>query len=347
MQTNHKIFTADSRKMSVSDGSVDLVVTSPPYPMICQWDDAFVSINTLINDHLEHDDGMGAFDLMHKELYKTWAECNRVMKDGAIACINIGDACRTIGGRFRIFPNHYRVIENMLSLGFDQLPGIIWRKPTSSRTSYYGSGTLPVGAYVKYESEYILIFRKGKPRQFKSAKEKLLRRRSSMCWEERNDWCSDQWSINGVTQTGYGVAGKRLAVYPIEIPYRLICMYSVAETDFVLDPFLGIGTTTLAAMASGRNSIGIEICDDISKAAVKYILDNKYLANRRQHTRMYNHSEWARSNAIRCKYNGINIHNAVMTRQETDIVIPLIETVTAGTCGDMVELLVEHTYDRG
>jgi DNA modification methylase len=160
MQTNHKIFTADSRKMSVSDGSVDLVVTSPPYPMICQWDDAFVSINTLINDHLEHDDGMGAFDLMHKELYKTWAECNRVMKDGAIACINIGDACRTIGGRFRIFPNHYRVIENMLSLGFDQLPGIIWRKPTSSRTSYYGSGTLPVGAYVKYESEYILIFRK-------------------------------------------------------------------------------------------------------------------------------------------------------------------------------------------
>ncbi|MBD3350409.1 MAG: site-specific DNA-methyltransferase, partial [Candidatus Lokiarchaeota archaeon] len=78
----------------LEDNSIDLVVTSPPYPMIKMWDSMFFSINTEIKDAIEEKDGMKAFLLMHKELEKTWAECLRVLKTGGTACINIGDATR-------------------------------------------------------------------------------------------------------------------------------------------------------------------------------------------------------------------------------------------------------------
>jgi hypothetical protein len=122
-----------------------------------------------------------------------------------------------------------------------------------------GSGMLPAGAYVTLEHEYILIFRKGPKREFKSEEEKLARMRSALFWEERNTWFSDLWDFKGIRQSiDTSESRERSAAYPFELAYRLINMYSLYG-DTVLDPFMGTGTTALAAVSSGRNSIGIEI----------------------------------------------------------------------------------------
>lgn len=93
MITQHKIIFKDSRKMKqLTNGSIDLIVTSPPYPMIEMWDEIFIKQNSKIGDALYNRNGPLAFELMHQELDKVWGEAYRVLKDGGIACINIGDA---------------------------------------------------------------------------------------------------------------------------------------------------------------------------------------------------------------------------------------------------------------
>ena len=122
-----------------------------------------------------------------------------------------------------------------------------------------GSGMLPAGAYVTLEHEYVLIFRKDTKREFSSDAEKSARMRSAFFWEERNKWFSDVWDFKGTVQgLNHCDLRSRSAAYPLELAYRLINMYSLYE-DTVLDPFLGTGTTTLASIACGRNSIGFEI----------------------------------------------------------------------------------------
>jgi hypothetical protein len=130
-----------------------------------------------------------------------------------------------------------------------------------------GSGMLPAGAYVTLEHEYILILRKGPKREFKKEKEKKRRRESAIFWEERNNWFSDVWfDVKGTPQAlNDKDSRRRSAAYPFEVVYRLINMYS-AKGDIVLDPFLGTGTTTATAIASGRNSIGYEIDPAMEKA---------------------------------------------------------------------------------
>lgn len=99
MKSNHKIIIGDARQLnSISDESVDLIVTSPPYPMIEMWDNIFSKLNPSIDDALKNNDGQKAFNFMHNELDKVWKECFRLLKPGRIACINIGDAVRTING---------------------------------------------------------------------------------------------------------------------------------------------------------------------------------------------------------------------------------------------------------
>jgi len=261
LKTQHKVYFKDSAKMgAVKTGSVDLVVTSPPYPMIAMWDDMFSRQNPLIEAALIKGDGSKTFELMHAMLDPIWAEVYRVLKSGGFACINIGDATRTINGNFGLYPNHMRILKKALELGFSALPCILWRKQTNAPNKFLGSGMLPAGAYVTLEHEYILIFRKGPKREFKKNEAKKIRRESAIFWEERNSWYSDVWLDVKGTPQALGDKNTRLrsAAYPFELAYRLINMYS-ARSDVVLDPFLGTGTTTAAAMASGRNSIGYEI----------------------------------------------------------------------------------------
>jgi modification methylase len=287
METSGRIIFGDSHNMdSIDSETVDLIVTSPPYPMIKMWDEMFYNQNPSIKDALKRSYGMKAFELMHKELDQVWIETFRVLKKGGFACINIGDAVRTIGGDFCLYPNHARILHFLQDLGFSVLPDILWRKQTNAPNKFMGSGMLPAGAYVTLEHEYILIARKGSKRDFNKEQEKTNRHESALFWEERNAWFSDIWfDIKGASQVS-GTRKSRLksAAFPFELPYRLINMYSVKK-DVVLDPFLGTGTTMAAAMASGRNSVGFEIDlalrDEI--VAIKNNIvhfSNEYISNR-------------------------------------------------------------------
>jgi DNA modification methylase len=259
VETRHRLVTGDAREMrEVADGSVHLVVTSPPYPMIEMWDAVFGGLCAEAGARLEAGDGAGAFEAMHGELDRAWGECHRALAPGGIACVNVGDATRTLGGAFRLWPNHARVVDGMTRAGFVTLPDVLWRKPTNAPNKFLGSGMLPAGAYVTYEHEYVLIFRKGGPRAFVSAEEKARRRRSAFFWEERNVWFSDVWTdLVGVGQGRAGGARERSGAFPFELAWRLVQMFSL-QGDVVLDPFVGTGTAMAAAAASGRHSIGVE-----------------------------------------------------------------------------------------
>lgn len=260
MFTDHRLYIKDAgNAIEIGDASIDLAVTSPPYPMISMWDEMFADMNEEIAHALKRHDGRSAFSLMHGELDRVWCELARVLKEGAFACINIGDAVRTMGGRFQLFANHARIQEKMFALGFDPLPVILWRKQTNSPNKFMGAGMLPAGAYVTLGHEYILIFRKGSKRTFLTEKAKLKRLQSAFFWEERNVWFSDMWDFKGARQErDVGGLRRRSGAFPFLLPFRLVNMYSLIG-DTVLDPFMGTGTTTLAAMACGRNSVAYEL----------------------------------------------------------------------------------------
>jgi DNA modification methylase len=217
LQSSHRVVYRNSRKLhTLADESIDLVVTSPPYPMIEMWDNLFAGLNPDTGIYLDRGDCRKAFESMHQILDEVWAELFRVMKAGAIACINIGDAVRSIKNRFQLFANGSRIQSKFLEIGFDVLPAILWRKQTNAPNKFMGSGMLPAGAYVTLEHEYILIFRKGDKRAFNSPEEKKRRRQSSYFWEERNRWFSDLWDFKG---TGQGISDRNLrnrsAAYPL------------------------------------------------------------------------------------------------------------------------------------
>lgn len=287
MKTIHQIFYRDARNLKeIPSESVDLVVTSPPYPMIGMWDDVFGSQNLEVQKALKTGDGKLAHELMHEILDSVWDEVFRVLKEGRFACINIGDATRKVGGDFCLYPNHARILNYLLNIGFSALPDILWRKQTNAPNKFMGSGMLPAGAYVTLEHEYILILRKGSKREFKTECEKQNRRESALFWEERNIWYSDVWmDIKGTGQRlSDELSRLRSAAFPYELAYRLVNMYSV-KGDEILDPFLGTGTTIAAAMTSGRNSIGVEIDKSFQQAIrpmAQQIVDfsNDYLRDR-------------------------------------------------------------------
>ena len=156
MKTVHQIIYSDSKRMEkVPDESVDLVITSPPYPMIEMWDRIFAKQNLKIEKALKNNDGPVAFELMHQELDHVWDEAYRVLKTGGIVCVNIGDATRTIGGNFALYPNHSRILSHCLKKGLSSLPAILWRKQTNAPNKFMGSGMLAPGAYVTLEHESI------------------------------------------------------------------------------------------------------------------------------------------------------------------------------------------------
>ncbi|MXW08130.1 MAG: site-specific DNA-methyltransferase [Gammaproteobacteria bacterium] len=329
--TTHQLVIDDARSVaSIADYSVDLVVTSPPYPMIKMWDDIYSRQNKKIRRALTNGKGSQAFELMHGVLDRVWKEVDRTLVPGGICCINIGDATRTIGGHFSLYPNHQRVQQQFLKLGYQCLPSVLWRKITNAPNKFMGSGMMPPSAYVTLEHEWILIFRKNGRRQFESDEKQLNRQASAYFWEERNVWFNDLWQLPGTTQQ-LNMSGRRSrsGAFPFELPYRLINMYSVKK-DTVLDPFLGTGTTMFAAMVSERNSIGIEIDESLRELFLSQISAEKVLAlNQYASQRLKQHEQFVREFEKPINHFNANHNFPVVTRQETQLRLRFIESVQA------------------
>ena len=357
MKTRHKFFFSNSGNMrQLKDNSVDLIVTSPAYPMIEMWDKFYGKQNPEIKRALAKKQGEKAYTLMHQELNKTWKECYRVLKKGGMACINIGDATRTIGGRFQLYSNHSRLIHQFKEMGFHTLPMILWHKKTNAPNKFMGSGMLPAGAYVTLEHEYILIFRKSLKRAFKTEKEIKLRRKSAFFWEERNKWFSDIWfDVPGVSQNlNNANLRKRSAAFPLDLAYRLICMYSV-QSDTVLDPFAGAGTTALSALATGRSSVSFEIDKSFRPYVIDRLSQSKNLLNNKTTQRLLDHVRYvgdcesykglksklpnrlalkAKEKSYplggekgKMKYQNIHYGFPVMTAQEQNLHLPFVKSI--------------------
>ncbi|MCI4360066.1 MAG: site-specific DNA-methyltransferase [Thermoplasmata archaeon] len=240
----------------IAPRSVQLVVTSPPYPMIPQWDALFEGL------------GANGYDAMHGVLEAAWRRCREVLVPGGLLAVNIGDALRTRDGEFRLYPNHARVLESCEGMGFRPLPYILWKKPMNRPNAFLGSGFSPPNAYVTLDCEFILLFRNGGLRRFPPAD----RGRAASLYSrgERDRWFSQVWE--DVRGTRQGAEGRRTGAFPPEVPERLIRMFScVGET--VLDPFAGTGTTLWAAARLGRSAIGIEIdpalAEDLRRSAAQ------------------------------------------------------------------------------
>lgn len=324
MQTKHRIEIGEAGAMTgVPDASVDLIVTSPPYPMVSMWDQVFGARDPEIAKALTAEDGPLAFERMHLQLDRVWGECLRVLRIGGLACINIGDAVRTIAGEFSLYSNHARILMAAARLGFTVLPDILWRKPTNAPNKFMGSGMLPAGAYVTYEHEYILILRKGPKRSFDHPREKEQRRRSAFFWEERNEWFSDIWlNLRGAWQNlGNPEARARSAAFPLELPYRLIQMYSLIG-DVVLDPFAGTGTTLAAAVASARSSIGVEAAPELRPEIEAALMGAPKATRERVLDRLRSHAAFVAGRAEaqkEVKHTNARYEFPVVTGQEADL----------------------------
>jgi len=324
-ETDHVVTAGDARALALPDESVDLVVTSPPYPMVEQWDDLFARLDPAVGEALEaarsDDDAAAAeraFDAMHEALVPAWNELARVLTPGGVACVDVGDATRSAGGRFRLWDNATRVADALSAAGLDRLPGVLWRKPTNSPTKFMGSGTLPPNAYVTLEHEHVLVFRKGSRRSFEAGDP--ARYASAFFWEERNRWFSDTWDdLRGVDQSlDAGDARDRSAAFPFELPYRLINMYSTYG-DRVLDPFWGTGTTSLAAMAAGRDSVGVERDPALVESFDGDAARAPALSRERGRRRLREHRSFVAERDGRPGYDATHYDVPVVTKAERDI----------------------------
>ena len=350
MNTTHRIFYTNSNKMSnVSPSSVDLIVTSPPYPMIEMWDPLFCDLNPQIKQILEDGDSKKAFTLMHNELEKVWENCRRVLKEGGILCVNIGDATRKVNNNFQLFPNHVNIANYFQKNGFISLPSVLWRKPTNAPNKFMGSGMLPPNAYVTLEHEYILVFRKGE-KKLKFPPKSTKRYQSAYFWEERNKWFSDTWSdFRGTLQSlTDGIKNDddirdRSAAFPLELPYRLINMYSIYGNT-ILDPFWGTGTTSLAAMICGRNSIGYELNPEFGKIFQSRIKDIENLNKRINNERLNAHISFINQQVKlgkELKHQNTNYDFKVTTSQEKEL---LLYTINKKTMNNAIIAMNHEPY---
>ncbi|WIV67079.1 DNA-methyltransferase [Natrialbaceae archaeon AArc-T1-2] len=341
METSHRVVVGDSRELSeLEDDSIELVVTSPPYPMIELWDELFAEFDPAVEEALEAGDGQAAFETMHAQLDRVWDELERVLVDGGIACINVGDATRTVDGSFRVYPNHARILEAFERRGFDPLPDVLWRKPANSAAKFMGSGTLPPNAYVTLEHEYVLVFRKGgESRSFEPCVDR--RYEAAYFWEERNRWFSDVWTdVRGELQAlERDDLRERSGAFPLEIPYRLICMYS-AYGDTVLDPFWGTGTTTLAAMCGARDSVGYELESEFVSVFEDRVGDVVELSRSVAQTRLEDHRAFVsrrRADGDELGYDAEHYDFPVMTKMEREIRLREVEAVRETPSGYRLE----------
>jgi modification methylase len=248
-----QLIHGDARHLTdLADESVHLVVTSPPYPMIPQWDALFAAL------------GARDYPAMLDVLRAAWAECHRVLIDGGLLAVVIGDALRSGEEGFRLWPNHAQTLVGASGVGFRPLPYVLWKKPTNKPNAFLGSGFLPPNAYVTLDCEFILLFRKGGLRRFPVRD--ALRASSRLTRAERDRWFSQVWDdVRGTPQRR---TGGRTGAFPSEIPERLIRMFSV-RGDTVLDPFAGTGTSVWTAARLGRNGVGVEYDAAVYRSLVR------------------------------------------------------------------------------
>lgn len=245
--TNHLVLEGDARDLSaISSGSTHLVVTSPPYGSLKEYP-----------DHPGQLGNIQAYELFLDELDKVWAECLRILVPGGRVCCVVGDVClsRREAGRHHVLPLSADIQVRARRLGLDVLTPIRWQKVSnikleaSNSSRFLGKPNLPNGI-VKNDLEHILFFRKaGGYRKPTAAQERL----SFISTDDYSKWFIPVWTdVSGQLRRDHP------APYPLEIPRRLIRMFSFVG-DTVVDPFGGTGTTSLAAIETGRNSVSVEI----------------------------------------------------------------------------------------
>ncbi|MFQ6097882.1 MAG: DNA-methyltransferase [Armatimonadota bacterium] len=249
--TTHTIHIADSRELlrQLPDESIQLVVTSPPY-----WN------KKNYGDVIEQIGYTQSYERYVADLNTVWEQCARLLLPQGRLCVNVGDVFTSTKeyGRYKVLPVHAEVIRFCERLRLDYMNTIIWRKFANATASggaknIMGSFLQPPNGIIQNDIEYILVFKKPGPKRKVSDE---VRDASRLDYE--GEWLpffSQIWEIHGERQNTH------IAMFPEELPRRLIKMFSFVG-DMILDPFLGSGTTTLAARNTSRNSIGVEINPD-------------------------------------------------------------------------------------
>jgi len=252
--TTHRLIQGDARHVSwIKDESVHLVVTSPPYWTLKRYNGS--------PDQLGH---VADYDTFLAELAKVWKEMYRILVPGGRLVCVVGDVClsRRNFGRHVVFPLHSDIAVICRKIGFDNLNPIIWHKISNANyeinngSKFLGKPYEP-NAIIKNDIEFILMQRK--PGGYRQPTE-YQRKLSMISKEEYNKWFQQFWNISGASTK------KHPAPFPLELAYRLVRMFSFWG-DTVVDPFCGTGTTMIAAMKAGRNSIAIEIDPEYCKMA--------------------------------------------------------------------------------
>jgi site-specific DNA-methyltransferase (adenine-specific) len=248
-RTTHHLRRGDARSLDwIADESVHLVVTSPPYWTLKEYEHSVGQLGDVED-----------YEAFLTELDKVWRHCARVLVPGGRVCCVVGDVClpRRLDGRHRVMPLHADLQVRSRRVGLDSLTPILWHKIANGVTEaegngagYYGKPFQP-GGIVKNDVEFILFLRKGEGYRSVSRQQKVL---SMLSREEMSRWFRSIWTDVPGASTRRG----HPAPYPVDLAERLIRMFSFAG-DTVLDPFVGSGTTTLAAIRAGRNSIGVEL----------------------------------------------------------------------------------------
>jgi len=255
-KTKHLLVQGDARDLSfIPDESVHLIVTSPPYWILKKYRDHPAQLGH-IND----------YEVFIEELSRVWRHCFRVLVPGGRLVCVVGDVClsRRRYGRHVVMPLHADIVVSCRRIGFDNLNPIIWHK-ISNATYEVESGSKFLGkpyepnAIIKNDIEFILMQRKPGGYRKPTAEQ---RKRSSISKTEYAKWFQQFWRISGASTR------KHPAPFPLEVAYRLVRMFSFYG-DTVLDPFCGTGTTMLAALKCGRNSIGVEVDPEYCSMALK------------------------------------------------------------------------------